>query len=102
MKKYLIYSLLIAFTATLTFTGCKETNTGGEAVAYETLTAHLKSIDMDLNHVIKNADGQKFVMGAPADGNVSGKYVMDIRSATDFAAGHIEGANNVKFTDIVS
>ena len=102
MKKYLIYSLLIAFVATLTFTGCKDTNSGSEAVAYETLTTYLKSIDMDLDKVLTNADGAKFVMAAPADGNVSSKWVMDIRSATDFAAGHIEGAHNVAFSDILT
>ncbi|MEN8116417.1 MAG: rhodanese-like domain-containing protein [Bacteroidota bacterium] len=102
MKKFFIYSLLIAFVATFTFTGCKQDNSGTEAAAYETLTTHLKSIDLDIDHVIKNADGQKFVMGAPVDGNVSSKWVMDIRSATDFAASHIEGAHNVAFSDILT
>lgn len=101
MKKYLIYSLLIAFIATVSFTGCKETTTS-EAVAYETLTSHLKSINLDLNMVLTNADGAKFVMAAPADGNVSSKWVMDIRSATDFAAAHIDGAHNVAFTNILT
>ena len=101
MKKSLIFALLVAFVATFTFTGCKEEATP-EAQTYQTLTAHLKSIGMDLDHVIKNADGAKFVMGAPADGNLSGKWIMDIRSAADFASGHIEGANNVAFKDILT
>lgn len=103
MKKFFIYTLLVAFVATFSFTSCKEDNGGGaEAVAYETLTGYLKSIDMDLDHVIKNANGQKFVMGAPADGNVSSRWVMDIRSAADYGAGHIEGAHNVAFKDILT
>lgn len=103
MKKFFIYTLLVAFVATFSFTSCKEDGTGGEeAVAYETLTTYLKSIDMDIDHVLKNADGQKFVMAAPADGDVSGKWVMDIRSAADFAAGHIEGAHNVAFSNILT
>lgn len=102
MKKYLVFPLLIAFVATLTFTGCKETDTPEEAVAYETLTTHLKSIDMDLNHVLKNSNDQKFVMAAPADGDLSSKWIMDIRSAADFSAAHIEGAHNVAFTDILT
>ena len=106
MKKYLIYSILFAFVATISFTGCKYDDTcdcsDSGAVAYETLTAHLKSIDMDLNHVLTNANGQKFVMGAPADGDLSGKWIMDIRSAQDFGTAHIAGAHNVSFTDILT
>lgn len=107
MKKFFLYTLLLAFVATFTFTGCKhdcdcDTPTTEEPQAYETLTTYLKSIDMDLDHVIKNADGAKFVMGAPADGDLSGKWIMDIRGAEDFAAAHIEGANNVAFKDILT
>ena len=104
MKKYLIYTILLAFVATISFTGCKYDDTCDctESATYETLTAHLKSIDMDLNHVIKNANDQKFVMGAPADGNLSAKWIMDIRSATDFGTAHIAGAHNVAFTDILT
>jgi rhodanese-related sulfurtransferase len=103
MKKYFIYSILFAFVATISFTGCKTTETGGEeAIAYETLTTYLKSNSMDIGNIISNADGAKFVMGAPADGDVSSKWVMDIRSAETFAAGHIEGAHNVAFGDILT
>ena len=105
MKKFLIYTILLAFVATVSFTGCKYDDTcdcTGGSESYQTLTAHLKSIDMDLDHVIKNANGQKFVMGAPADGDLSGKWIMDIRSAKDFGDAHITGAHNVAFTDILT
>ncbi len=103
MKKYLIYTLLFAFVATSLFTGCKEDPCDcNEVVAFDVLTEHLQAIDMDLNHVIKNANDQKFVMGAPADGNLSSKYIMDIRGAADFATGHIDGAVNVAFKDILT
>ena len=105
MKKFFYYTLLLAFVASFSFTGCKyddECDCSSENQAYETLTSYLKSIDMDLNHVLTNADGQKFVMGAPADGDLSGKWIMDIRGATDFNAAHIEGAHNVAFTDILT
>ncbi|NOR76216.1 MAG: hypothetical protein GQ525_13795, partial [Draconibacterium sp.] len=46
MKKYLIYTILFAFVATISFTGCKETATENESVAYETLTTYLKANDM--------------------------------------------------------
>lgn len=92
--------LLVLLSLTLCFSSCK--NDEEVTDSYLILTEHLLDIDMDLNHVIKNAADQKFVMGAPADGDVSGKSVMDIRSATDFAAGHIAGATNVAFADILT
>ena len=54
MKKFFIYTLLIAFVATFALTGCKDSGEGvEEVVAYETLTTHLKSINLDFDHVIK-------------------------------------------------
>jgi rhodanese-related sulfurtransferase len=102
MKKYLIYTILFAFVATISFTGCKETATENESVAYETLTTYLKANDMDINKILTNAAGAKFVMGAPVDGDLSGKWIMDIRSSADFTTSHIEGANNVAFGDILT
>lgn len=105
MKKFLFYTLLLAFVASFSFTGCKYDDecdcSGAEPLAYETLTTYLKSIDMDIDHVLKSADGNKFVM-FPSNGDLSGKYIIDIRSAQAFASGHIEGAVNVKFTDILT
>lgn len=97
MKKFFIYTILVAFVATISFTGCKETETTSDLGNYEVLTSYLKSSSLDISTVTNG-----FVMGAPADGNVSAKWVMDIRSATDFAAGHIDGAHNVAFKDILT
>lgn len=97
MKKYLIYTILIAFIFTISFTSCKETETPSDQGNYEVLTTYLKANNLDINTITNG-----FVMGAPADGNVSGKWVMDIRSAADFANGHIDGANNVAFKDILT
>lgn len=95
MKKLFIYTLLIAFVATFSFTGCKETST--EVDEYQVLTDYMKANNLDLNTITTG-----FVMGAPADGNVGAKWVMDIRSAADFAAAHITGAHNVAFADILT
>lgn len=96
MKKYFIYTILVAFIATISFTGCKDT-TEPDAGGYETLTTYLKANNLDLNIISTG-----FVMAAPADGNVSTKWVMDIRSTTDFATAHITGAHNVAFKDILT
>jgi len=103
MKKYLNYTLLVLFIASLSFSSCKkdpiETDDGK---AYETLTTYMKANDLTFGKIRTNADGVKFAMGAPANGDVSGKWVMDIRSATDYATGHIENAHNIEFKDILT
>ncbi len=106
MKKFVLFTLLLAFIASFSFISCKYDDecdcSGSEPLAYEILTSYLKSIDMDINHVLSSSDGVKFVMAAPADGDLSAKWIMDIRKAADFATAHIEGANNVAFTDILT
>lgn len=104
MKKFFLYTLLLAFIASFSFTGCKyddDCDCTNEPLAYETLSTYLKSIDMDIDHVLKSANGNKFVM-FPSDGDLSSKYIIDIRSTEAFASGHIDGAVNVKFTDILT
>ncbi|MCT4591546.1 MAG: rhodanese-like domain-containing protein [Carboxylicivirga sp.] len=97
MKNLFRYSFLMLAISAMIFTGCKDDNATENPTTKpsQVLMDHLVNIDMDLNHVLKNGDGAKFVMGAPADGNVSGKYVIDIRSAAKFAEGHITNAVNV-------
>ncbi|MCE4563620.1 rhodanese-like domain-containing protein [Maribellus sp. CM-23] len=97
MKKDLFLTLLVALFATLTFTGCKEDITDSELGNYEVLTTYLKSNNLDISTVTSG-----FVMPAPADGNLSAKWIMDIRSAADFATAHIAGAHNVPFADILT
>lgn len=97
MKNLFRYSFLMLAISALVFTGCKDDNNDDNPSVdpAQVLMDHLVDIDMDLNHVLKNTDGAKFVMGAPTDGDVSGKYVIDIRSEAKFTEGHIEGAVNV-------
>lgn len=97
MKKFVFYSILIAFVASVTFTGCKKTETESESGNYEVLTTYMKDNNLDVGTFTAG-----FVMAAPEDGNVSAKWVMDIRSAADFATAHIDGAHNVAFSDILT
>jgi rhodanese-related sulfurtransferase len=95
--------MLVAFIATLSFTSCKDDSTEDVKVdEYALLSDYMKANNLDLD---KMATG--FVVPAPADSVasiafLSAKYVMDIRSATDFAAGHVNGAINVPFANILT
>lgn len=103
MKKFFIYTLLVAFIATISFTGCKETETGGEeAVAFETLTTYLSQNSMDLPDVLTS-----WIVSRPADlagvPAFIGTYdIFDLRSAADYGAGHIEGAINVTLGNLLT
>ena len=106
LKYFLIALLFPAFV----LTGCKEDNDDDNVVAqpaFEILKDYLLYKDMDLDHIIKNAAGVKFVTAAPAtDAEVAtwaaGFSILDIRSDTDFGKGHIVGAKNIAFADILT
>lgn len=95
MKNLFAKLFLLILVSAVLFTGCKEeTDSINEA---QLLTDHLVASNMDISAITSG-----FVMGAPADGNVGSKWVMDLRSASDFAAAHIANAHNVVFTDILN
>ncbi len=109
MKKLSIYLLLFFIVPTFVFTGCKDEETVEPAI--QVLTKYLTENGKDLPEIIyyhpPTGDGIIFVTAPPAtDADVpafvENKYIIDIRSAADFAAGHITGAHNVAFTDILN
>jgi rhodanese-related sulfurtransferase len=65
--------------------------------------------NLDLGDILNgpNADNGWVISGGgltvdPADFSVADYYIFDIRSATDFATGHIKDAHNVAFSDILN
>lgn len=106
--KYFLIALLLP---AVILTSCKDDdddNGGEESKAkFEILKEHLIAQDMDLDHIIKTAEGVKFVTGAPSsDAEVAdwaaGFTILDIRDADAFASGHIPGAKNIAFSDILT
>jgi len=97
MKKLLNILFVFAIVNVVFISSCKEDSNEDPAAKseYEILTEHLVAIGMDLDHVIKSANGNKFVFAPSEASAVDGKYIIDIRSDTKFAEGHIEGAVNV-------
>jgi rhodanese-related sulfurtransferase len=72
--------------------------TGGGQSAQETLTAYLAANNLDLpdllaSWIVDPAD----VASAPAT-----YHILDIRSASDFAAGHIDGAVNSSLANVLT
>lgn len=103
MKNIYKLSFLMVALLVLTVGGCKESSTEPEAPINETqvLLSYLESngdyINTSAPSVIAAADVRTNMLSNP-----SKQYVIDIRSATDFAVGHIEGAKNVTFANLLS
>lgn len=98
--KLFLFALLIP---ALIITSCKDDTDDSETQqsAHEMLVDHLKSNGLDLSDVLTD-----WIVGAPASNAVAdfvGSYnIIDIRSANDFASGHIEGAQNAALEDVLT
>lgn len=107
-KLILMLAVLVPF---ITLSGCKKDNEEEAVPAFETLSAYMKTNKLDLSDILLYTDEAgtqyNFVVGAPAtDADVATfaakYYIMDLRSAADFATGHITGAKNVAFANILT
>lgn len=100
MKNLMKLMVLFTIVPALFLSSCKQSEE--EANEYLTLTTYMADNGMDLGKIITNDAGAKFVIAAKEGTELADKYVIDIRSAADFAAGHIEGAVNTPFADILA
>jgi len=110
MKKLSLFLIGLLLIPSLFLTSCDRgddlTDGGGSTTpAFTLLKDHMLANNLDINNIIVNADGAKFVTGAPAEEDLQAfldkYYIIDIRNATDFNNGHIEGAKNVPFANIL-
>ena len=75
--------------------------------AFTLMKDHMITNQLDINNILSGPGGTvKFVTGAPAEADLAAflakYYIMDIRKADAYTAGHIEGAKNVAFGDILT
>ena len=96
MKKFFKFLLIFILVPALFFSSCKKDNEE-TFDAQKALTDYLVAQNLDINTILLN-----FVYAAPTDGNVSAKYVIDIRTADDFALGHITDAHRVDLPNILT
>jgi rhodanese-related sulfurtransferase len=70
----------------------------------EVLTTYLESADSPLHKDYVNTDMPSIIAASDVKTlNITGQvYIIDIRSAADFALGHIANAHNVAFADLLS
>lgn len=111
MKKFVKYFLILAVLPAFVLSSCKKDDdpTDPTVSAYETLSTYMVDNGMDLpamltNWVIAPDLVSKDVNGIvdPTDFSIPDYHVVDIRSASDFAAGHIKGAVNSTLANILT
>ncbi len=112
MKKISLLLIGLLLVPTLFLTSCDRGDDpqSGEAAVptFTLLKEYMESNSLDINKVIVNDAGQKFVVGAPTAADYDAAafkanyYIMDIRSADAFATSHIDGAVNVPFANILT
>jgi len=105
MRKLISLLLVAAFLPLLVLTSCRDDEDPDPPAKteYEVLTEYMQTNSMDLTDVLTGwvTSGGGLTVD-PADFSVAEYYIMDFRSATDFATGHIKDANNVAFTDLLT
>jgi rhodanese-related sulfurtransferase len=95
-KRFFLYALLLMVVSTTLFSGCKKEDNEFDAQA--ALTEYLIAQNLDLNTII-----QGFVFDTPAEASaVSGMYIIDIRTAAEFASGHIANAKRADMKDLLT
>jgi len=111
MKKLALLLVGLLMIPTLFLTSCDrgddlEDGTLVTEPAFTLMTDYMVQNNRDISNILTNTDNQKFVVGAPAAADLQTfldtYYIMDIRSSADFSTTHIEGANNVAFSDILT
>ena len=107
MKKFANYLMIILVVPALVLSSCKKTDDTEdppvEKGSYADLKAYMVADGLDLTDVL--IDGWVKPASAVVDTNtytIPGWYVMDIRSAGDFADGHIDGAVNVELANVIT
>lgn len=99
-SKFPILLFLIPFIAFSFFMGCSESTSSKNVDEYAVLVEHLEGAGGDyintLAPAIKTAaDVQTYLTSGT-------QYLIDIRSAADFATGHVDGSINVALSDILT
>ena len=99
--KLLLYSILVG---SLIFASCKKDEDEPQVNESQVLVEYLESANSPLGKDYVNSDMPAIISATDVKTlNETGQvYIIDIRSATDFAAGHIANAHNVAFGDILT
>lgn len=98
-KKVLIWIAILPFVLVIS---CKDNDPAPANDNFTVLTDYMVANSMDLGDVVSGWITPPPASEADVASFVATYYIMDIRSASDYAAGHIEGAVNSTLGTIVA
>jgi rhodanese-related sulfurtransferase len=103
MKRFLKFAILALLLPAFIITGCKKAEDDTvDTQSFETLKAYLIANNLDIPTVLTNWVVDAKTIVDSSDYSIPGYYVLDIRSAADFALGHINGAVNTTLANILT
>lgn len=112
MKKLTLFLIGLLIVPTLFLTSCDRGDDPSDPTVISTpaaklMTDYMVQNNLDINNILVNTDGEKFVVAPPAtvdlvDDFLGKYYIMDIRSSDHFLAAHVTGAKNVAFANILT
>lgn len=109
MKKLSLLLIGFLLIPALFLTSCDRGDdiNGGEVTPSFTLMKDYMIVNnLDIDKILVNVDGVKFVTAPPAEADLNTflakYYIIDIRSSEAFNAGHIQGAKNIAFGNILT
>ncbi|MBN1252614.1 MAG: hypothetical protein JXR51_04440 [Bacteroidales bacterium] len=103
MKKLLKFAILLAIIPMLSISSCKKDNTTEPVERqtdpeFQTLTTYMAANSMDLSAVVTD-----WITSASAvAGSEANYYIIDLRSADAYNAGHITGAVNSTLANVIT
>ena len=102
MKKLMQLSLLIIAVLSIALTSCKKDDIVTPETSYETLSEYVVQNNLDLPTVVSGftKSGSQININT-TDFSVPDYFVIDIRSAADFNAGHIKNAVNATMATVL-
>lgn len=108
MKKLSLLLIGLFLVPTLFLTSCDkgdDVSEGTTTPAFTLMKDHMLANNLDINTILTSPNGVKFVAPAPEEADLQAfldkYYIIDIRSAADYATNRIEGAKNVPFANIL-
>lgn len=104
MRKFKMYVIILALIPALFITSCKKDMPEVVAVDYySVLTEYMEANNLDLTDLLVSwVITAASVVDVNNDFTIPDYHVFDIRSTTDYEAGHIDGAINVALSDVVT
>lgn len=108
MKRLHLILIGLLLIPSLFLTSCDQGDTPETTItpAFTTMKDYMITNNLDIDKILTNTDGEKFVVAAPAEADLNAflnkYYIIDIREAAVYSNGHISGAKNVAFANILT